>query len=129
MVSDCFSAMKDNKRRSSKVLMVLILVMYINESALATLNLYLGWLAYVKYSGPEDQAAAIFWISEDTPLTVLYIVGVTDLLATLRLGIADSIMVIHFRFCVFPKSNQLFRSGGAGSSVIVAGEQQLFRSY
>jgi hypothetical protein len=116
--------MKDNKQRSSKVLMALILVMYINESALTALNWYLGWLAYVKYSGSEDQAAAIFLLSEETPLTVLYIGGVTYLLTTLRLGIADSIMVIHFRFCLFYNSNQLFRSGAVGSSATVAGERQ-----
>jgi hypothetical protein len=91
--------MRDNKQRSSKVLMVLILVMYINESALAVLDWYCGWLAYVKYSGSEDQAAAILVLSEETPLTMLNINSVTYLLATLRLGIADSIMVIHFRFC------------------------------
>jgi hypothetical protein len=124
MASDCFLAMKDNKQKSSKVLMILILVMYINESALVALNWYMGWLGYVKYSGSEDQAAAIFFDSEETPLTVLYIEGVTYLLVTLRLGIADSIMVIHFRFCLLVNSNQLFRFGAVGSSVIVAGEQQ-----
>jgi hypothetical protein len=126
MASDCFLAMKDNKQRSSKVLMVLIFIMYINESALAALNWYLGWLAYVKYSGSDDQAAAIsiYWTSTETPSTVLNIDGVTYLLATLRLGIADSVMVIHYRFRLFSNSNQLFRSGGVGSSVTVAGEQQ-----
>jgi hypothetical protein len=101
MVSDCFLAMKDNKRTSSKVLMVLILVMYINESALAALNWYWGWLGYVKYSGSEDQAEAIFLPSEETPLTVLHMYAVAKLSVTLKLGIADSIMVIHFRFCLF----------------------------
>jgi hypothetical protein len=129
MVSDCFLAMKDNKQRSSKVLMVLILVMYINESALTALDWYLGWLAYVKYSGSEDQATAIFWATEETPLTVLYIFAVSNLLETLKLGIADSIMVSHFRFCLFFNSSQLFRSGAVGQSATVAGEQQSFRSY
>jgi hypothetical protein len=100
MVSECFLAMKDNKRRSSKVLMVLILVMFINESALAALDWYCGWLAYVEYSGSEDQAAAIFMPSEETPLTVLDMVAITSLLTTLRLGIADSIMVLPLRFCL-----------------------------
>ena len=108
--------------------MILIFVMYINETALVAFNWYFGWLAYVKYSGSNDQALAVFSASDETPLTVLHIFGVTFLLATLRLGIADSIMVIHIRFCVFSNSNQLFRSGVVGSSVIVAGERQLFRS-
>jgi hypothetical protein len=116
--------MKDNKQRSSKVLMILIFVMYISESALVAVNWYLGWLAYVKYSSSENQAAAIVWESENTPLTVLYIGAVTYLLLTLRLGIADSIMVLHLTFCLFSNSNQLFRSGDVGSSVTVAGEQQ-----
>jgi hypothetical protein len=75
--------------------MILILVMYINESALIAIYWYLRWLAYVKYSGSEDQAAAIFRPSEETPLTVLYLGAVTSLLTTVKLGIADSIMVIH----------------------------------
>jgi hypothetical protein len=70
--------MKDNKQRSSKVLMILSLVMYINESALVALNWYFRWLGYVKYSGSEDQAAAIFWASEEAPLTVLYIFAVNS---------------------------------------------------
>ena len=108
--------------------MILILVMYINESALVALNWYLGWLAYVKYSSSNDQALAVFFLSEETPSTVLNITSVTLLLRSLRLGIADSIMVIHFGLFVFSCSNQLFRSGAVGSSVIAAGEQQLFSS-
>jgi hypothetical protein len=92
--------MKDNKRRSSKVLMIPIFVMYINESALTVVHWYFGWLAYVKSSGSEDQAAAIVWASEETPLTVLYLFAVTNLLTTLKLGIADSIMVLHLRSCI-----------------------------
>jgi hypothetical protein len=67
--------------------------MYLNESALVAINWYFGWLAHVKYRGSEDQAAAIFWLSEETPLTVLHMFDVTYLLVTLKLGIADSIMV------------------------------------
>jgi hypothetical protein len=116
--------MKDNKQRSSKVLMILIFVMYTIESALVAVNWYLGWLAYVKHSSSEDQAAAIFWASQETPLTVLNMFAVTFLLGILRLGIADSIMVHCLRGCLFSNSNQFFRSGAVGSYVIVAGEQQ-----
>ena len=103
--------------------MILILVMYINESALVALNWYMGWLGYVKYSSSHDQAVAVVIETEETPLTVLNMIAVTNLLATLRLGIADSIMVIHFRFCVFSNSNRSFRSGAVGLSAIVAGKQ------
>jgi hypothetical protein len=86
--------MKDNMQRSSKVLLILVLAMYINETVVAALNWYLGWLAYVKYSGSNDQALAVILLSEDTPLTVLNINGVTTFMIIIRLGIADSIMVI-----------------------------------
>jgi hypothetical protein len=114
IISDCFPAKKDNKRRAPKVLMILILVIYINQSTLIAVNWYRGWLGYVKYSGSEDQAVAIFLPMEETPLTVLYMYAVTSFITTLKLGIADSIMVIHFRFCLFSNSNQLFRYGDVG---------------
>jgi hypothetical protein len=93
--------MKDNKQRFSKVLMILILVMYTNESAQVAVNWYMGWLACVKYSSSADQAVAIYSPSEETPLTVVYMQAGTTLLGTLRLGIADSIMVLHLTFCLF----------------------------
>jgi hypothetical protein len=98
---NCFSAMKRPKRGSSMVLLILILIMYLNEIVLVALNWYLEWLTYVKYSGSEDQATAILFTSEETPLTVLYIIAVTSLLATLRLGVADSIMVLTLYFEFF----------------------------
>jgi hypothetical protein len=91
--------MKNNKQGSSKVLVVLILAMHINESALLALNWYWGWLAYVKYSGSTD-SLALFVTSEETPLIVLYTSAADNLLLTFKLGIADSIMVIRFGFCV-----------------------------
>ena len=102
--------------------MTLILVMYIIESAMVSVNWYMGWLGYVKYSSSNDQALAVFVPSEETPLTVLYMIAVVSLLGTLRLGIADSIMVIHFILYTFSNFNQLLRSGAVGLSVIVAGE-------
>ena len=120
--------MKISKKRASKVLMILILAMYINETVLITLNWYLDWLAYVKYSGSEDQAAAMFIPSEETPLIVLNMIGVSYILRTIRLGIADSIMVICLISCLFCDSNQLLRSGAVGSSAVVVGKQQAFHS-
>jgi hypothetical protein len=87
--------MKGNKTRSSKVLMILILVMYINETVTIALDWYLAWLAYVKYSASNDQALAILLLGDDTPLTVLNIAAVHILLITIKVGIADSIMVFH----------------------------------
>ena len=68
--------------------------MYINESAQIALNWYTGWLGYVKYSSSNDQALAVFLLSEETPLAVLNINGVTTFLIIVRLGIADSILVV-----------------------------------
>jgi hypothetical protein len=71
--------------------MILILAMYIEETVLMAANWYFGWLAFVKYSSSNDQATAVYFFSEETPLTVVNMTGVTNLLTTLKLGIADSI--------------------------------------
>ena len=94
--------MKDNKQRSStgKVL-ILILVMYINQTILVAFTWYTGWLAYVKYSSSNDQALAMISPSEESPSTVLNLDAVAVLLASIRLGIADSIMVFHLIFYLF----------------------------
>jgi hypothetical protein len=123
-VSDCFSVMKDSKQKSSKVLMMLLFVMYINQSVLAALNWYLAWLAYVKYSASNDQALAVYLPSEETPLRVLNITATINFLAIFRLGVADSIMVFRTTHCLFCSSHQIFRSGAVGSSAIVVGKQQ-----
>jgi hypothetical protein len=75
--------------------MMLIAAMYINQSIIISIDWYLSWLAYIRYGGLPE-ALAIFDQTEDTPLTVLYLTAVTALLITIRLGIADSIMV----FCI-----------------------------
>jgi hypothetical protein len=93
--------MKDNKQRSFKVLVILVLAMYINETALVALNWYLGWLQCVKYGGSNDHELAIFSISAETPLTVLNLGAVVDLLVTVRLSIADSIMVFCLDFFLY----------------------------
>jgi hypothetical protein len=75
--------------------MMLIAAMYINQSIIISIDWYLSWLAYIRYGG-SPKALAILHQTEDTPLTVLYLTAVTALLITIRLGIADSIMV----FCI-----------------------------
>jgi hypothetical protein len=72
--------------------MMLISAMYINQTIDISIQWYLSWLAYVKYGGSSG-AMAFLYQTEDTPLTVLYLIGVQSLLMTIRLGIADSIMV------------------------------------
>ena len=75
--------------------MILILVMYISETVRVALDWYLGWLTYVTFSGSEDQAVASFLVSEETPLNIA---AVGTFLVTIKLSIADSIMVFHLIF-------------------------------
>ena len=104
------------------MIMILILVMYIVETVLVAFDWYSGWLAYVQYSGSEEQAVTMFITSEETPLTVINMVLVQVLFVTIRLGIADSIMVIHLIRLLFCNSNEVFRSGVVGSFATVAGK-------
>jgi hypothetical protein len=97
--------MKNKNQGSFKVLMILILVMYISETARVALDWYLGWLTYITFSGSDEQAVAGFLISEETPLNIA---AVGALLVTIKLSIADSIMVFHFIFCLFCNSDKSF---------------------
>jgi hypothetical protein len=102
--------------------MILILVMYANQTVVVAINWYLEWLAlFVTYSGSKDQAVIVYDVSEETPLTVLNIIGVSSLFLTVRLGIADSIMVFDLILYLSWNSNILSRSGAVGSFVTVAG--------
>jgi hypothetical protein len=102
--------------------MILILAMYIVETVLVAFDCYLGWLAYVQYSGSEEQAVAMFITSEDTPLIVINMILIQLLFVTIRLGIADSIMVFHKILYSFCDSNEAFRSGVVGLFAAVAGK-------
>jgi hypothetical protein len=53
---------------------------------------YTIWLGFIKYDGRSDQAINALLGVEDTPANIA-ITGLQDLLTTLRIGIADSIMV------------------------------------
>jgi hypothetical protein len=72
--------------------MMLIAAMYINQSILASINWYMSWLAYIKY-GDSSDAVSVLNGAEDTPVTVLYLLAVQALLGSIKVGIADSIMV------------------------------------
>ena len=72
--------------------MTLIVAMYINQAIHVSINWYLSWLAYIKYGG-SSEAMAMFTQTEEIPLTVIILFAVENLLVTIRLGIADSIMV------------------------------------
>jgi hypothetical protein len=84
---------KKKKDKSYKILTMLIAAMYVNQSILISINWYFSWIAYVKYRG-SNKAVAVFTQTEDTPLLVQKLIAVTGLLVAIKLGIADSIMVI-----------------------------------
>jgi hypothetical protein len=80
------------KRRSSGVLMGLILLMFFIQTIHVAVHEYRVWLAFVQYAESPDQSVAILEENLQTP-TLLAISGMQDLFITFRLGIADSIMV------------------------------------
>jgi hypothetical protein len=73
--------------------MGLIVAMFINQTVSVVLDFYSEWLAYVKYSESNDRALSVLVGTEETPLAVLNIIAVENLILTIKLGIADSIMV------------------------------------
>jgi hypothetical protein len=83
---------KEKKDKAYKVLMMLIAAMYVNQTILLSIEWYLSWLAFIKYGGLAE-AVTVFYQTEDTQVTELNLIAVTNLLAAIRLGIADSIMV------------------------------------
>ena len=73
--------------------MMLLIIMYMNQTALVSINWYLIWLAFIKYCGSNDEAVAMLSAGETTPLRVLDLIAVTSLLGTIRMGIVGSMMV------------------------------------
>jgi hypothetical protein len=83
---------KEKKDKSYKVLIMLIAAMYISQSITISMDWYLSWLAYIKYGGSSD-AVSVAYVTEDTPVTVLNLSAAIVLLESIKVGIADSIMV------------------------------------
>jgi hypothetical protein len=92
---------KEKKEKTSKVLMILVAAMYINQTAIVSTDWYTSWLAYIQDGGSIDQTLAVLLEEENTPLTVLWLIAVSYLLITIRVGIADSIMVLASRISLF----------------------------
>jgi hypothetical protein len=93
------SGKKEKKDKSYKVLMMLIAAMYINQSITISIDWYLSWLAYIKYGG-SSEAVSVSYATEDTPMTVLNLFAVQALLESIKVGIADSIMVFILTWTV-----------------------------
>jgi hypothetical protein len=82
----------EKKQTSYKVLMGLIVVMFTLQTIHNIGNWYSTWLSFIYYSDAPDQALDA--LDLDGPkLSVRVFGSMFDLLTTLRLAIADSIMV------------------------------------
>jgi hypothetical protein len=85
--------MNEKKHTSYKVLMVLIVLMFVLQTISNVCNWYITWLAFIYYGDAPDQALDALRVDETTSLSLLVIGSMFDLISTLRLAIADSIMV------------------------------------
>jgi hypothetical protein len=85
--------MSEKKQTSSKILMGLIVLMYALQTIHSACNWYITWLGFIYYGNTPDQAFDALEQDGSTSLSLLVIGSMFELLVTLRLGIADSIMV------------------------------------
>jgi hypothetical protein len=84
--------MNEKKQTSYKVLMGLIVLMFVLQTIHIVCDWYLAWLGFIYYGNASDQALDV--LQEDEARVSIHVIGsVTQLLTTLRLVIADSIMV------------------------------------
>jgi hypothetical protein len=82
----------EKKQTSYKVLMGLIVLMFALQTIDNICNWYIVWLGFIYYDNAPDQALGALQMDE-TVLSLRVVGSMTDLLITLRLAIADSIMV------------------------------------
>jgi hypothetical protein len=114
------SGKKEKKDKSYKVLIMLIAAMYINQSITISIDWYSSWLVYIKYGGSSD-AVSVSYAMEYTPVTVLNLFAAKALLESIKVGIADSIMVyILILTVIIP--DYWCRFGGVGLSATGAGK-------
>jgi hypothetical protein len=85
--------MNAKKQPSHKVLMGLILLMFALQTIHSGCQWYITWLGFIYYSDSPEQALDAFQIDPLTTLWLRVAASLGDLITTLRLAIADSIMV------------------------------------
>ena len=84
--------MDEKKQTSYKVLMCLIVLMFVLQTIHNICTWYITWLGFIYYSGMHDQALDALEV--DGAKLLLQVIGsMLGLLTTLRLAVADSIMV------------------------------------
>ena len=84
--------MNEKKQTSYKVLMGLIVLMFALQTIHNICNWYITWLGLIYYSDAGDQALDALEV-DGAKLSLRIVGSLVDLLTTLRLAIADSIMV------------------------------------
>jgi hypothetical protein len=86
------SGNKEEKRNASKIVISLIVFMFVLQTVHDVCIWYILWLAFIKNGGSPDQALTVL---EGVPVsnTIIAIISFGDLHTTLRLAIADGIMV------------------------------------
>jgi hypothetical protein len=85
--------MSEKKQTSSKVLMWLIVLMFALQTIHNTCDWYIVWLGFIYYNEMPDQAMDALQSNGTTSLSLRLVGSMFSLLTTLRLAIADSIMV------------------------------------
>ena len=85
--------MSEKKQTSYKVLMGLIVLMFALQTIHIIGNWYIAWLGFVYYSDAPDQAVDSLKINGLASPSLQGVGSINTLLTTLRLAIADSIMV------------------------------------
>ena len=85
--------MSQKKQTSYKVLMGLIVLMFALQTMHSACDWYIVWLGFIYYSNAPDQASDVFELDGATSLALRIVGSILELLTTLRLTIADSIMV------------------------------------
>jgi hypothetical protein len=81
------------ERKSYQILMGLIGFMFLCETVSIACNWYITWLGFIHYDGATDQALDALMVDGSASLALRVIGSTLDLVVTLRLAIADSIMV------------------------------------
>ena len=81
-----------NKKTAYKVIMWLILLIFALQTIHNVCNWYITWLGFIYYGNAPDQALDVLEI-DGAQLSLRVVASMFDLLTTLRLAIADSIMV------------------------------------
>jgi hypothetical protein len=88
----CSSGLNEKKQTSYKVLMGLIVLMFALQTIHNICSWYIIWLSFIYYSDAPDQALDALEV-DGTKLSLRVVESMFDLLTTMRLAIADSIMV------------------------------------